>query len=92
MATSKGYDSLKTEYVQSTVTVNGSGAGTAVITFETDFVSTPSILVVANEADAAGGASYTAASATKDGFTLTVTGSTRHSQDITVIWFAHQKD
>lgn len=87
-----GIDCKQIDYRKTVVAINGSGAGTQAVTFDDDYVVAPSILVVPNEADAAGGASYTAASATISGFTLTVTGSNRTSRDIEIFWFAHEKD
>lgn len=92
MAASKGLHNRLIDYAETTVTLNGLGAGTQAVLFDSDYVSIPDVLVVQNEADEGAGASYTAATVTKDGFTLTVTGSSRTSQDIAVIWFAHEKD
>ncbi len=92
MAAGKGLHNMLLDYTETTVSLNGSGAGTQAVLFGSDYVSIPDVLVVQNEADEAAGASYTAATVTKDGFTLTVTGSSRTSQDIAIIWFAHQKD
>lgn len=74
------------------VTLNGSGAGTAAVVFaETDFFSPPAILVVPDAADAAAGATFTATSQTKDGFTISISGSNQTSGDVEVVWFACEK-
>ncbi len=83
------------EYGESTVAVSALGAGTTAVTFATAgtaFTSTPDVLVVGNDADVTDGASYTAASVTKTGFTVTVASSNLISRDIRVKWFAHERD
>ena len=49
-------------------------------------------MVVDHEADVTAGASYTAASITKDNFVLTVASSTYANGDIEVSWVAYEKD
>jgi len=71
-----------------TVTLNGSGAGTLAVTFETAFVQIPHVSVIPHLGDTA---TPTAASVTKSGFTLTVTGSAMLSQDVEFGWFASEK-
>jgi hypothetical protein len=82
------------DYAAVSVAINGAGAGETVVLFSEDYVSTPDILVVQNEADEAAGAVYRVKSGTdtKDGFTLEVTGSSRISRTISVKYVAHEKD
>lgn len=90
----RGINHRRLDYAEVTVTLNGSGAGETAVTFVEDYVSTPDILVGQNEADEDGGAIYRVKSgtATKDGFTLEVTGSARVSQNIVVQYVALEKD
>lgn len=83
-----GLRGYRTDYGQVTVTLNGSGAGTQAATFSEAFVNVPSLLVVPHAGDSG---TFAATSATKTGFTVSVTGSDQLSQDIQVIWFAHEK-
>lgn len=71
-----------------TVTLDGSGNGTQAVTYQTAFVSSPSVLIVPPEADAG---SWTAASASKTGFTATATTSDLTSQDRVITWVAVEK-
>ncbi len=70
------------------ITLDGSGDGTLATVFEAKFYSTPAVYVVPAKADAG---SYTAASVTSTGFTITITGSDILSQDIEVWYFATEK-
>ena len=88
---SRGPGGRRFDSGKAVVTLNGSGAGTASVAFVEDFVATPAIMVVPDEADEAAGASFTAASSTKDGFTLTVAASARTSRDVEIVWFACEK-
>ena len=70
------------------IALDASGNGTKAILFESPFYSTPSIKVVEHKSDSG---SFTAASSSKTGTTLTVTGSDVVSQDIEVHYFAMEK-
>ena len=83
----KGINGRRTDYGKVTVTIDGSGDGTQAVTFAESFVATPSILVVGHSGDAG---TFTAASSSKTGFTATVATSDQVSQDIEVVWFAHE--
>ena len=67
------------------VTLDSSGDGSVVITFEAPFVGTPEIKVIKPKGDSG---TYSAGSITKTGFTLTVTSSDILSQDVRFPYFA----
>ncbi len=88
------FDGAKMEYGVTTVTINGSGAGTQAVTFTETFISTPGIYVVPDEADELAGATWGVAvspAAAKTGFSISITGSKMISRDVRVRWFAHEK-
>lgn len=78
----------RTESGYGVVTLNGSGAGTLAVTFAEAFTAAPHVTVVPHAGDTA---TPTAASVTKAGFTLTVTGSAMLSQDAEFTWAAFEK-
>lgn len=77
------------DYGAAKVTLDASGNGTLDVAFSTPFIAPPQVFIVDGAADAG---TRTAASITKDGFTLTVTDSDIVSQDHEFIWIAHEKD
>jgi len=88
------FDGVKTDYGVATVAVSALGAGTTAVTFAESFYSTPQIMVIADEADEADGATWAVSgspAATKTGFTIAITGSNLISRDIRVRWYAHAK-
>ncbi len=76
---------------EATVTLNGSGTGTAAVVFDPAFVSLPKICVVTQAGDSGTIIEAVSPAATKSGFTVSVTTSLRVSQDIQVTWFACTK-
>ena len=76
------------EYGVAEVTLNGSGAGTAAVTFGEDFVDAPSVWA---QPVRSGSETATAGSVTSTGFTLTIASSGVTSATIEVAWFAHEK-
>ncbi len=88
------FDGVKTDYGVTTVAVNASGVGTAAVTFAESFYSTPQIMVIADEADEADGATWgvsVSPAASKTGFTISLAGSNMISRDVRVRWYAHAK-
>lgn len=86
---SLGLRGRRMDYGYALVTLNGSGAGTANVTFtETAFVDAPHVVCIPGRADAG---TRTAGTITKTGFTITVTGSDLLSQDVEVFWISHEK-
>ncbi len=73
---------------EKTVTLNGSGTGSAAVVFDPTFTSTPSVMVITQAGDSG---TIAAASITKSGFTLNVTTSLRLSQDIEVTYVAVER-
>lgn len=74
------------------VTLDGSGDGTADVTFaETGFVAAPQIMVVEDAADAEQGATYEATDADTNGFTVEISGSALVSRDVEVVWIACER-
>ena len=73
-----------------TVTLDGTGGGTAAVTFIQDFITAPQVSIVAPGAGVNG--TWTATSITSSGFTVSVSGATDvASQDVGVFWVAHEK-
>ena len=68
------------------------GDGTVAVAYSTAFLRTPQVVVIAHDADAAAGASYSAASSDADGFTLTVADSLYGTATIRVRWYAFEGD
>lgn len=68
------------------ITTDGSGDGSASVTFGTAFSSTPVVIATAQEADTTGTLSVTASSTS--GFTVAVDGSSVVSDTLTVGWIA----
>jgi len=58
------------------------------VTFASAFVQTPEIMIIPPLADTG---TYTVTTPTKSGFTITVAGSVLVSQDVDVVFFAHEK-
>lgn len=85
---SRGIDGRLTEYKRALVTLDASGNGTLAIAFDEAFPDPPQMAIISRRGDAG---SFTAASVTKLGFTLTVVASDVRSQDLYVTWFAHEK-
>ncbi len=76
------------EYGIAEVTLDGSGDGTASVTFGEDFVAAPSVWV---QPVRSGAETATASSVTATGFSLAIDGSGVTSATIDVAWFAHEK-
>lgn len=85
---SKGFNGKLIEYGKATVTLDASGDGTFAISFKEAFVDAPEVFLPVHRADSG---SRAASSITKSGFTLTVTGSDMVSQDLEVVYIAHEK-
>ena len=83
-----GLKGRKYYYDTVTVTLDVNGTGTKAITFPTGFITTPSVYLVPGLSDAG---TYTASSITKTGCTIQVTTSDTKSQDLEVIFIAHEK-
>jgi len=85
-----GFFNKRWYYEKSTVVV-ASGAGTLAILFAEAFGGVPHVHVLAPRGS---DGTYTAASVTKTGFTLTVasvTDADYDDQDVEVLWFAHEE-
>ncbi len=76
------------EYGIVEVTLDGSGDGTAAVTFDETFVAAPSVWV---QPVRSGAETRTAGTITTSGFTLTVDGSGVTSAVVEIAWFAHEK-
>lgn len=76
------------EYGIAEVTLNGSGAGSASVTFDEAFLAAPSVWV---QPVASGSETRTAGTITATGFSLSVASSGVTSATIEVAWFAHEK-
>lgn len=70
------------------VTLDGAGAGTKAVIFESPFVGTPHVSAVPYKADSG---TYTPGSTSKTGTTITVAGSDILSQDVDVWLIATEK-
>lgn len=68
-----GFNRLPYHYEKSTVTLDGSGNGTLAITFDAAYAQAPTVAVVP---PLACNGTFSAASVTTTGFTLTVAGAT----------------
>ncbi len=88
-AVRRGFNDLAYHYEEATVALDASGNGTLAITFDVAYANIPVGVVV----PLLGGAgTWTLASLTTTGFTLTCTGATdTASQNVRVLWFTHQK-
>lgn len=76
------------EYGKTKVSTDASGNGSIAVTFVESFVDAPAVLVIPHRADSG---SRSATSISKSGFTLTITTSDLKSQDIEVVYVAHEK-
>ncbi len=88
-AVRRGFSDLAYHYEEAVVSINASGAGTLAVVFDVAYQNIPVGVVI----PLLGGAgTWTLASLTTAGFTLTVSGATDTiSQDVRVLWFTHQK-
>ncbi|MFQ5531114.1 MAG: hypothetical protein ACE5ES_00705 [Candidatus Nanoarchaeia archaeon] len=76
-------------YLERHVVTVATGSGTKIVTFEAPFVNTPEIKVIPPEGSAG---TYSATSASKSGFTISVSGETDlDNQDVVVFVFVMEK-
>lgn len=77
--------------VLSTITLNSSGTGTAVVTYSTTFANAPLLLPILPEG--ATSDSWVVSLETSTGFTMTVTAEATPFQSKTIEWgyFAHSR-
>lgn len=84
-----GYRRMAYHYEMDTVALDASGNGTLAITFDVAYANIPDMKVTG---PLACNGTFSAASVTTTGFTLTVAGATDLlSSNIELIWWAHQK-
>ena len=70
----------------------GAGSGSIAVTFSQAFPTAPAVLVVPHEGDVNTGASYSATSITRTGFTLQISASSYDAGDVLkVAWMAAEK-
>lgn len=87
-----GFNRSKVEYGQTLCAFSAGGSSTTSVAFSVPFVEPPAVLVVPNLADTISGATWSATSISKTGFTISVSGSNFQTQDRMVTWVAHEKD
>ena len=87
-AVRRGFRDLNYHYEKTAITLNGSGAGTTAVTFDTAYQTTPVGVIVP---PLGSNGTWSLASLTTTGFTLTCTGDTVNaSKTIEVVYFTHE--